>query len=72
MTRNLSTSGDKANFTVCTKVYKWKSAYTFYRFRDDSMKWTLWGSQFASNKSTCIDNKIGFMLHTSIFDFIVC
>jgi hypothetical protein len=66
MTRDLCTSGDKADFTVCTKVYKWESACDFYRFPDDSMKWTLWGSRF----STCIDNKLGFSLDS--FDFIVC
>jgi hypothetical protein len=44
MTRDLCTSGDKANFPVCIKVYKFmklESAFAFYRFPNDSMKWTL-------------------------------
>jgi hypothetical protein len=69
MTRDLCTSGDNANFTVCTKTSKWEAASTFYRFQDDSVKWTLWGSQFESIESTCIDNKLEFSL--SMLDFIV-
>ena len=68
MTRDLCTSGDKVNI-VCTKVYKWESACAFNRFPNDSMKWTLWGSQFISMVSTCIGNKLRFSLN--IFDFIV-
>jgi hypothetical protein len=70
MTRDLCTSGDKADFTVCTKVCKWESVCVFYRFPEDSMKWTLWGNQFISIESTWIDNKLGFSLNS--FNFIVC
>jgi hypothetical protein len=68
--RDLCTSGDKADFTVCTKICKWESECVFYRFPDDSMKWTLWGNRFRSIESTCIDNKLGFSLNS--FNFIVC
>jgi hypothetical protein len=61
MTRDLCTSGDKTNITVCTKLYKWESACSLYHFSDDSMKWTLWRSQFIGIESTCIDNKVDLL-----------
>jgi hypothetical protein len=58
--------------TRLTLRYAQKSACGFYPFQDDSMKRTLWGSQFIRIESacTCIDNTLGFSLNS--FAVIVC